>query len=89
MSRTEINIGSTVVCDICNKALTNSKKSGGFYFSGYAICPYCAEEKEKTIIKYGEEEYITARCPKNKSFADWVREDLRDGEDGKIITTTF
>jgi hypothetical protein len=89
MSRKEINIGNSVACDWCNKDFTDSNKSGGFMFSGYATCPDCAEEKERTIKEYGEEQYITARCPKDKSFADWIRDDIRNGENGQIIISDF
>ena len=89
MSTTTINIGSVVLCDWCNKEWTNNPISGGFIFSGYATCPECAESKIEGIRKYDEEEYITDRCPEDKSFADWIRDDIRNGEDGKIITQTF
>jgi hypothetical protein len=31
----------------------------------------------KRIKGYGEEHYIKAHCPAGKSYADWVRQDLR------------
>jgi len=72
-----IDIGDNVVCDLCNVDYTNSKESGGFYFSGKAVCPKCAPEFLKNIQKYREEKYIKGTCPKDKSFADWVRDDLK------------
>lgn len=78
----EIPLGKTVVCDVCNKDYTNSNKTGGFIFSGYAYCPKCAEKGLSVIEMHGEEKNIQAVCPKNKSFADFCRE--YRGEDAKI-----
>jgi len=89
MKKTVVNLGSSVACDMCNKDWTRSDVSGGFLFSSYAVCPDCAEEQLKSIKSFNEEKYITKYCPKDKSFADWVREDLRGGKPGQIITTSF
>ena len=89
MSTTTINIGREVLCDSCNKEWTNSPVSGGFIFSGYAYCPECAISKIGSIRKYDEEQYITDRCPKDKSFADWIRDDIRGGKDGTVTVSTF
>lgn len=78
----EIPLGDTVVCDICNADFTDSDESGGFIFSGYAYCPNCAKEGWEKIKEKGEEKYIQAICPESKSFADFCR-DFR-GEDAKI-----
>ena len=80
-----MKIGNTVICDLCNKEWTNDNTSGGFHFDGKAICPNCAENTLKSIRKFDEEEYIDSHCPKDKSFADYVREDLRGGMPGEIV----
>ena len=72
-----IDPGNCVVCDICNQDFTDSNESGGLLFSSYAIGPCCAEQQLESIKKFEEERFIREYCPKNKSFADWVREDLR------------
>ena len=79
----EVELGRTVVCDICNKDFTDSKESGGFIFSGYAYCPNCAKSGMESVKMYKEEEFIKAICPKGTSFADFCR-DFR-GKDAKII----
>ena len=72
-----VDPGNVVVCDMCNTDLTDSDESGGFLFSSYAIGPCCAEQQLASIRSFNEERYIREHCPKGKSFADWVREDLR------------
>ena len=70
--------GRRVFCDWCNKEWTDSPESGGVYgLETKAFCPECAPEIEKSAKQYGELDHIYARCPEGKSFADWVREDLR------------
>lgn len=66
-------VGDLVVCDVCNRDWTHSKRSGGFIFGSYGYCPICSIAEITTIRKYGEERYIVARCPKGTSFADFVR----------------
>lgn len=73
----KVDPGNIVLCDSCNEDYTESEESGGILFRSYAYCPKCAKRAEKSAKKYGEEHYIRARCPSNKSFANWVREDLR------------
>jgi len=82
-------IGDTVICDLCNEDYTTSDVSGGIYFSGKAVCPSCTPNFEKIIKDCKEEEYIKDRCPKDVSYADWVRNTLRGGEPGSITITTF
>ena len=84
-----INLGDIVACDLCNKDWTFDKTSGGFYFSGKAVCPDCSEKTLKSIKEYNEEEYIDSYCPKDKSFADYVRQDLRGGVPGEIVVTSW
>ena len=88
MSKEIINIGSQVICDSCNNDYTRSKLSGGFSFSGYAYCPKCAPRMLETIKKHEEEEFIDSKCPEGKSFADYVREDLRGNNPGTIEIIT-
>ena len=82
-------MGKVVLCDLCNKDYTNSKKSGGFLFSSKAVCPSCSDGFLKNVKKYKEEMHIKEYCPKGKSFADWVNEDLRGGKGGFITVTSW
>lgn len=72
-----VDMGDTVYCDYCNKDYTNSDAKGGLLFGSYAVCPLCVPETEASAKRFGEEHFIRARCPEDKSFAQWVREDLR------------
>lgn len=73
----EVDPGDVVVCDLCNKNWTTSDKSGGFLFGSNAVCPDCEDEFLATVKKCRETHLIRAQCPEGKSFADWVRDDLR------------
>lgn len=80
ITRMTIKVGKPmqeVVCDGCNKDYTNSSQSGGIQFETKAFGPCCQESVERSAEQYKEEHFIKARCPEGKSFADWVREDLR------------
>jgi hypothetical protein len=68
-----IPVGRNVLCDIDDTDLTSDPRSGGFMFGSYAIGPCCAEEYERKVRSYGEEDHICGRCPEGVSFADWVR----------------
>jgi hypothetical protein len=73
-----IDVGDVVLCDICGEDWSNRQETGGIYgFMTKAICPDCAPRIEESAKRYGEEQYLLERCPLNKSFAQWVREDLR------------
>lgn len=72
-----IDVGDSVFCDDCSEDFTESDQSGGLLFQSKAICPDCAPMWEDLAKKYGEERFIRALCPESKSFANWVREDLR------------
>lgn len=72
-----IDPGDTVLCDICNLDYTARPDSGGLLFQSKAVCPKCAPDFELSAQRCGELHFIRARCPMGKSFADWVREDLR------------
>lgn len=80
----DVELGDRVLCDDCGDDYTDSPDQGGFLFLSKAICPECAPDYEKCIAEHGEEHHIRGRCPVGKSFADWVREDLRKpaGETG-------
>ena len=73
----KINPQRKVLCDDCGKDYSNSYLIGGLLFQSKAICPDCAPKWEADAKKYEEEYLIKARCPSNKAFSDWVREDLR------------
>ena len=82
-----IDIGESVICDVCGEDYSNSNESGGWLFVSNAYCPKCATpEALKKIQGYGEEKYLKAFCPSHLSFKDWVLE-LRGG-DNRIITLT-
>ena len=83
------NLGGAVLCDSCNADHTINSKPGGLLFSGYAVCGECEDEWRARAKKHDEEHFILQTCPKDKTFADWVREDIRGGEDGIIKVTSF
>lgn len=72
-----IHPGRAVICDSCSRDYTNSDESGGMYFGGKAICTRCDPEWRKSATNHDELHLVEAVCPADKSFADWVREDLR------------
>lgn len=69
--------GHNVVCDDCNKDFTDSDEQGGLQFQSKAIGPCCSKRWEDGAVKHDEIRFIRGYCPAGKSFADWVREDLR------------
>jgi len=73
-----LDVGDDVICDTCGEHWTDSDVSGGITFGSKAVCPTCAPEVEKLAKEHGEEGYIQWRCPKTVSFADWVRDFLRE-----------
>jgi hypothetical protein len=81
--------GDTVVCDTCGENWTDRPESGGFLFHSKAVCPACEPRQMKMILGYHEENFIRGYCPKDLSFADWVRR-LRyaSGSDQIIIYTS-
>lgn len=66
-----VDPGRVVRCDFCNDDYTDAVTQGGLLFGTYAVCPECSER----IPPNGRN--VKAHCPEGKSFADWVREDLR------------
>lgn len=77
IERIVIKPGNVVLCDDCSKDFTDSDESGGLLFQSKAIGPCCARRWKDGAALYHETRFIRARCPDGKSFADWVREDLR------------
>lgn len=69
--------GREVLCDSCGADWTERTESGGLLFQSKAICPECSASWEEGARRYGETNLIGGTCPAGKSFADWVREDLR------------
>lgn len=78
------DIGDDVFCDMCGADWTDRTERGGFQFQSKAVCPDCAPDLEKRIDAYNERRFIRGYCPPTKSFADWVRQDLRGGKPGVI-----
>jgi hypothetical protein len=70
----KIPVGRDVICDLCSEDWTDRPESGGFLFVSTGVCPDCAPDFMRGIIKYKEQEHIRGRCPKDQSFADWIRE---------------
>lgn len=73
----EVIPGDNVICDLCDKDFTDLPDQGGFLFLSKGVCPDCAPRFEAKVKEFQEEEFIRARCPPGKSFADWIREDCR------------
>jgi len=73
-----VDVGDNVICDICGENYTDLPDSGGIVFGYRACCPICAPEMEERAKFYHEEEHLGASCPEGMSFADWVRDMLRD-----------
>lgn len=74
-----IDIGNQVICDICNTDYTDDLiTQGGILFGSKAVCPSCSPGLEESAKKYGEEDYITERCPAGMTFREWCLK-LRDG----------
>ncbi len=75
-----VEMGDTVLCDSCSKDYTASTATGGLLFQSKAICPECLPKWDKAIAEEQEEHFIRARCPEDKAFASWVRDDVRTGK---------
>jgi hypothetical protein len=88
MTQEVIELGDRVVCDDCDEDFTTRKDKGGILFQSKAICPVCAPTWEENAREYGEESFIRGRCPDGIAFADWVRDDLRQGKPGRITIIT-
>jgi ssDNA-binding Zn-finger/Zn-ribbon topoisomerase 1 len=82
-----IDIGQTVLCDICNADYTESDERGGILFGSKAVCPKCEPKMLQSIEFYGEQMHLNGRCPDDTSFRDWVLQ-LRGGDNTiRIIST--
>jgi hypothetical protein len=68
MKREVIDIGDTVLCDLCNADFTNSDAQGGFLCQSKGVCPNCADRFEASLKKYGEERYISDRALPGETF---------------------
>ena len=83
------DLGDAVLCDMCDEDYSNSTDKGGLTFGSKAVCPKCVPRVEASAKKYGEEWNIKNRCPADKSFAEWVREDLRGGKPATMTITSW
>lgn len=84
---TEYNLGLAVLCDFCNKDWNGDPTSGGFIFQSKGVCPDCAPEFRELIVRNGEECYIRAECPPDKSHAEFIhdyRERMYGTKEAKI-----
>lgn len=81
-----IDIGDSVVCDICNEDYTGSDEPGGFLFSLNGVCPKCAPRFEKSAREFNEEGFITARALPGESFWHFILR-MRGGDNTVTITT--
>ena len=68
-SVTIIDIGETVLCDLCNGDYTGSDAEGGLLIGSHAVCPECAPNIRKSADAHAEP--VTA-CPPGMRFRDWV-----------------
>lgn len=82
-----IEIGDSVLCDLCNGDYTESDETGGFIFGSNAVCPACSPRVMEGIKKYNEEDYIHAKAEEGEKFGDFVRNyrRTRGGGDQIII----
>ena len=78
MTRIILDPGRNVLCDDCLGDWTDRPESGGILFGSKAICPECAPSWISEATHFGELSHIRARCPEGTSFADWVRDVLRE-----------
>ncbi len=88
-SETTYDLGNKVYCDFCGVDWTDKKECGGMLFQSKAACPDCTPRIKKSAIKYNEERFIRKQCPEDMAFSDWVRNELRSGESGKIKVIEF
>ena len=68
----ELDAGTTVLCDFCNKDYSDSDVSGGLLFQSKAACPSCESRMLESAKKYNEERFIKGYCPEGLSFKDWI-----------------
>ena len=68
MQITELDIGATVICDLCSTDFSSSDEKGGFLFGSKGVCPRCAPNFEAKVKAYKEEEYIRDRAREGETF---------------------
>ena len=78
MNVIHVDPGQQVLCDWCDREYTDSPVSGGFMFSRHATGPCCAARIEASAASHGEMHLIGSCCPDTLSFADWIRDIIRD-----------
>ena len=83
----EHNIGNQVLCDSCGEDYTLRPDVGGMVFGSSGYCPACTRRMMLDIERYSEQSHISATCPPDMSFADFIR-DYRGG-DGIIQVFEF
>jgi len=72
-----VNGKAAVLCDACDADYTESDAVGGIMFDSKAICPECTPKWISAAIENNEQAHVRAINGQTKSFADWVREDIR------------
>jgi hypothetical protein len=78
-----IDIGNSVVCDLCNEDFTDSSETGGLMFQSKGVCPHCTPRFLETVNKYHEEHFIRDEARENETFRDFI---LRHREGDNTIT---
>ena len=74
-----IDVGDSVVCDLCNVEYRGSDRQGGILVQSKAVCPECAPKYEADLREYDEMHLLRARCPAGMTFHAWVMH-LRGGD---------
>lgn len=74
-----IDVGLSVVCDLCGEDFTNRDDVGGFLLGSNAVCPKCAPTVRADLVKYNELRFVKRSCPDGVPFREWVLR-LRGGD---------
>lgn len=82
-----IDVGNTVICDMCSKDYTNSDEQGGVLFYSYAYCPSCVKRRNESFPDNGFGKGIREVCPEGMTYREWVL-GLRGGNN-KITLESF
>ena len=67
-----LDAGPLVLCDLCNKNYTNDDATGGFLFTGHAVCPDCEQDFLENVKRNNEEHFIRAFANDGETFRDFV-----------------
>lgn len=67
-----IDIGDTVLCDLCNADFTDKSDTGGFVFESKAVCPNCTPDFLRSVRDNHELEYVRAICPEGMPFREFI-----------------